>query len=67
MISKKGEQVRGVEGRPMVAAETPVERARCGCSVGVHPVAREVEPPAKGKIVSLPQVGGLHHRYLRAA
>jgi putative transposase len=31
------------------------------------PVAREVEPPAKGRIISLPQVGGLHHRYLRAA
>jgi hypothetical protein len=31
------------------------------------PVAREVEPPAKGKIISLAQVGGLHHRYLRAA
>jgi putative transposase len=31
------------------------------------PVAREVEPPAKGDIISLPQVGGLHHRYLRAA
>jgi putative transposase len=31
------------------------------------PVVREVEPPAKGKIISLPQVGGLHHRYLRAA
>ncbi len=31
------------------------------------PVPREVEPPAKGKIISLPQVGGLHHRYLRAA
>ena len=31
------------------------------------PVAREIEPPAKGKIISLPQVGGLHHRYLRAA
>ena len=31
------------------------------------PVAREVEPRAKGKIISLPQVGGLHHRYLRAA
>jgi len=31
------------------------------------PVAQEVEPPAKGKIISLPQGGGLHHRYLRAA
>ena len=31
------------------------------------PVAREVEPPAKGKIISLPQVGGLHHRYERRA
>lgn len=31
------------------------------------PVAREVEPLAKGKVISLPQVGGLHHRYLRAA
>jgi putative transposase len=31
------------------------------------PVAREVEPSAKGKIISPPQVGGLHHRYLSAA
>jgi hypothetical protein len=31
------------------------------------PMPREIEPPAKGKIISLPQVGGLHHRYLRAA
>jgi hypothetical protein len=31
------------------------------------PVAREVEPPVKGKIISLPQVGGLHHRYLRGS
>jgi hypothetical protein len=32
----------------------------------IHP-APEAELRAKGKIISLPQVGGLHHRYLRAA
>jgi len=31
------------------------------------PVPREIEPPAKGKIISVLQIGGLHHRYLRAA
>ena len=34
---------------------------------GNAPLLREIEPRAKGKIISLPQVGGLHHRYLRAA
>ena len=28
---------------------------------------REVEPPSKGRVISVPQVGGLHHRYTRAA
>ena len=31
------------------------------------PIPREVEPRCQGKVVSIPQVGGLHHRYLRAA
>ena len=31
------------------------------------PTPREIEAPAKGKIISIPQVGGLHHRYRRAA
>jgi putative transposase len=31
------------------------------------PIPREIEAPVKGKIISLPQVGGLHYRYLRAA
>ena len=31
------------------------------------PIPRDIEPPAKGKIISLPQVGGLHHRYSRVA
>jgi transposase InsO family protein len=31
------------------------------------PVPREVESPAGGKVLSISQVGGLHHRYARVA
>ena len=31
------------------------------------PVPRQVDPPSQGKVVSISQVGGLHHRYTRAA
>jgi putative transposase len=31
------------------------------------PVTREVEPRGLGKVVALPRVGGLHHRYVRRA
>jgi putative transposase len=31
------------------------------------PTAREVEPPDRGAVVAIPQLGGLHHRYTRAA
>ncbi len=31
------------------------------------PEPREVEPPGKGKVVAIPHVGGLHHRYTRVA
>ena len=34
---------------------------------GDAPMGRAVEPPAKGRVVAIPQVGGLHHRYTRAA
>jgi putative transposase len=31
------------------------------------PEPRPVQPPAKGPVISIPQVGGLHHRYERRA
>ena len=31
------------------------------------PVPRNIEPPERGKVIAIPQVGGLHHRYTRAA
>ena len=31
------------------------------------PVPRRVEPPSEGRVVAIQQVGGLHHRYRRAA
>lgn len=31
------------------------------------PVPREVEPPERGEVIAIPTVGGLHHRYTRAA
>ena len=31
------------------------------------PEPRAVKPPAQGRVVAIPQVGGLHHRYQRRA
>ena len=31
------------------------------------PVPRELEPPVRGSVISIPRVGGLHHRYSRRA
>ena len=31
------------------------------------PDARPIQPPNSGKVIAIPQVGGLHHRYERLA
>ena len=31
------------------------------------PIPRTVESPARGKVIEMPRVGGLHHQYLRQA
>ena len=31
------------------------------------PDSRSVEPPTRGTVVAIPEVGGLHHRYTRRA
>ena len=42
--------------------------SRCHLSLsGDAPAPRAVQGPELGKVVALPQVGGLHHRYERAA
>ena len=42
--------------------------ARTHLSLGKDaPAPRAVHPPAMGRIVELPEVGGLHHRYVRKA
>ena len=42
-------------------AATPIARQQ------QSPATECIEPPPRGRIIAIPQVGGLHHRYQRAA
>ncbi len=42
--------------------------SRCHRSLDQNaPNPREIEPPERGRVISIPEVGGLHHRYTRSA
>ncbi len=44
------------------------EKSRTHLGLGKDaPIHRSVQPPALEKVIELPQVGGLHHRYERRA
>ena len=44
------------------------QRSRTHLALGKDaPEPRPVEPPEQGRVVAIPQVGGLHHRYQRRA
>ena len=44
------------------------ERSRTHLSLAKDaPIPRPIQPPEMGKVIALPQVGGLHHRYERRA
>jgi transposase InsO family protein len=43
-------------------------RSRTHLALGKDtPIARPIRPPSAGRVVVMPEVGGLHHRYDRAA
>ncbi len=53
--------------RILLSYQTDYNEARTHLSLERNsPVPRDVEPPSKGRVAAIPQVGGLHHRYQRA-
>jgi len=54
-------------GRSQLALENLALRQQFLLLQRNSPLPRNVEPSSKGRIIALPQGGGLHHRYKRAA
>jgi hypothetical protein len=49
-------------------AKKPVDQHSAHLSLERNaPIPRRVEHPSEGKVIAIPQVNGLHHRYRRAA
>jgi putative transposase len=54
--------------RRILRSYSDYHRSRTHLSLGKDsPEPRPIQPPEVGRVVALPQVGGLHHRYERQA
>jgi len=54
--------------RILVAYFAYYHRARTHLSLDKDtPGGRSIEPPEAGRVLAIPEVGGLHHRYVRRA
>jgi putative transposase len=54
--------------RPLQSFRDYYHHTRCHLALAKDtPEPRSVQPPERGRIISIPQVGGLHHRYERRA
>jgi transposase InsO family protein len=55
-------------GRILTRYLTYYHEARTHLSLNRNALTpRQVEPPSLGRVIAIPQVGGPHHRYTRAA
>src|SRR6266480_1359006 len=55
-------------GRVLKSYFAYYEQFRTHLSLGKDaPISRAIQPPAMGRVVQIPQIGGLHHRYERVA
>jgi len=65
-----GDSTRSVAAIPRDESRDPRQR-RWWCSrrlgPGDTPMRRDVEPPPMGRVVAIPRLDGLHHRYRRIA
>ena len=65
---EEGRRGRGTESKALIVVAVEedeyCEKSRTHLGLAKDaPIPRPVQPPSLGRVIALPQVGGLHHRY----
>jgi hypothetical protein len=63
---EKGPDYRNIHPAAKIDGYYNTRRTHIGLNKDC-PIPRAVDPPENGKVVSIPILGGLHHRYIRKA